>query len=48
LGPALVFNIPVIALWIIAVFANFTALQRILHVRRQARARLRAQEASNA
>jgi CDP-diacylglycerol--glycerol-3-phosphate 3-phosphatidyltransferase len=48
LAPALVFNIPVVALWIIAVFANFTALQRIWYVRQQARARLRAQEVGNA
>jgi CDP-diacylglycerol---glycerol-3-phosphate 3-phosphatidyltransferase len=32
----LVFNIPLIALWIIAVLANVTALQRILFVRKQA------------
>lgn len=36
LAPALIFNIPQIALWIIAIFANFTALQRIYFVRRQA------------
>jgi CDP-diacylglycerol--glycerol-3-phosphate 3-phosphatidyltransferase len=33
--PGLVFNIPVVAMWIVAVLANFTALQRIYHVRRQ-------------
>jgi len=32
----LVFNIPIVGLWIIAVLANFTALQRILFVRKQA------------
>lgn len=32
----LIFNIPIVALWIIAVLANFTALQRILFVRKQA------------
>jgi CDP-diacylglycerol--glycerol-3-phosphate 3-phosphatidyltransferase len=37
LAPALVFRIPLIALWILAILANFTALQRILHVRQQAR-----------
>lgn len=37
LAPALVFNLPWVALWIIAVLANVTALQRALHVRRQAR-----------
>lgn len=35
LAPCLVFNIPVIAIWIIAVFANVTAIQRILKVRKQ-------------
>lgn len=37
LAPMLVINRPEIALWIIAVLANFTAIQRILYVRRQAR-----------
>jgi CDP-diacylglycerol--glycerol-3-phosphate 3-phosphatidyltransferase len=37
LAPALIFNIPQIALWILAVLANLTALQRILDVRRKAR-----------
>lgn len=37
LGPALVLNLPWVALWIIAVLANVTALQRALYVRRQAR-----------
>ncbi len=36
LAPGLVFNIPIIAMWIIAIFANFTAFQRIWYVRRQA------------
>jgi CDP-diacylglycerol--glycerol-3-phosphate 3-phosphatidyltransferase len=36
LAPGLVFSIPIISLWIIAILANFTALQRILHVRKQA------------
>lgn len=36
LAPALVFNIPVWGIWIIAVLANITALQRIIDVRRQA------------
>lgn len=35
LVPALVFNIPIVGLWILAVFSNFTALQRILDVYRQ-------------
>ena len=38
LAPLLVLNQPVWAVWIIAVFANFTALQRIFHVRAQAHA----------
>jgi CDP-diacylglycerol--glycerol-3-phosphate 3-phosphatidyltransferase len=37
LAPSLVFNIPMVGLWIIAIFANLTALQRILDVRKQAR-----------
>ena len=36
LGPSLAFNIPVIGVWIIAILANFTALQRIWVVRGQA------------
>lgn len=38
LGPALLFNIPIIGVWIIAILANFTALQRIWYVRAQAHA----------
>jgi CDP-diacylglycerol--glycerol-3-phosphate 3-phosphatidyltransferase len=41
LGPSLLFNFPVIGVWIIAILANFTALQRIAVVRSQARANLR-------
>lgn len=37
LAPSLIFNIPMVGVWIIAVFANFTAIQRIVDVRRQAR-----------
>jgi CDP-diacylglycerol---glycerol-3-phosphate 3-phosphatidyltransferase len=36
LGPCLLFNIPLVGVWIIAVLANFTALQRIWLVRSQA------------
>jgi CDP-diacylglycerol--glycerol-3-phosphate 3-phosphatidyltransferase len=36
LAPTLILNQPLIGLWIIAIFANITALQRILDVRRQA------------
>lgn len=41
LAPALTFNQPRLAVWILAVFANYTALQRIFHVRSQARARFK-------
>jgi CDP-diacylglycerol---glycerol-3-phosphate 3-phosphatidyltransferase len=43
LGPSLLFNIPVIGVWIIAILANFTALQRIWVVRAQAHERMRIQ-----
>jgi CDP-diacylglycerol--glycerol-3-phosphate 3-phosphatidyltransferase len=36
LAPTLIFNIPMIGIWIIAILANFTAVQRIVDVRRQA------------
>jgi CDP-diacylglycerol--glycerol-3-phosphate 3-phosphatidyltransferase len=35
LAPALILNIPIMGLWIIAILANFTALQRIIDIRRQ-------------
>lgn len=38
LGPLLLFNRPIWAVWFIAIFANFTALQRIYYVRAQAHA----------
>jgi CDP-diacylglycerol---glycerol-3-phosphate 3-phosphatidyltransferase len=41
LGPTLLFNIPLIGVWIIAVLANFTALQRIWSVRSQAHANMK-------
>ncbi|MBN1453061.1 MAG: CDP-alcohol phosphatidyltransferase family protein [Anaerolineales bacterium] len=41
LAPLLVFNRPIIALWILAVLGNFTALQRIWFVRRQAHAQMK-------
>ncbi len=44
LAPSLVFNLPLIGLAIIAVFANITALQRIWHVRAQAHAQMKKQE----
>ncbi len=34
-APLLIFNQPMIALWLVAILSNFTALQRIFHVRRQ-------------
>ena len=35
LAPALIFNLTIYGLWIIAIFANITAIQRIVDVRRQ-------------
>lgn len=40
LAPTLVFSIPWVGVWIIAVLANITALQRIFHVRRLAHAEM--------
>jgi CDP-diacylglycerol--glycerol-3-phosphate 3-phosphatidyltransferase len=42
MAPALVLNLPAVALWVIAILANFTALQRTAHVRKQAYEKLRA------
>ncbi|MEW5872442.1 MAG: CDP-alcohol phosphatidyltransferase family protein [Chloroflexota bacterium] len=36
LAPSLILNFPMIGLWILAIFANLTAVQRIIDVRRQA------------
>ncbi|HEY2979694.1 MAG TPA: CDP-alcohol phosphatidyltransferase family protein [Anaerolineales bacterium] len=48
LGPALLFNIPLVGVWVIAVLANLTALQRIWVVRAQAHERMRkTQETTN-
>ncbi len=41
LAPLLVFNQPIIAIWIIAILANYTALQRIWFVRKQAYSELK-------
>jgi CDP-diacylglycerol--glycerol-3-phosphate 3-phosphatidyltransferase len=41
LAPLLVLNKPVWAVWFIAIFANFTALQRIYYVRAQAHSQSR-------
>ena len=35
--PSLILGIPMVGLWIVAIMANFTAIQRIIYVRRQAR-----------
>lgn len=35
LVPCLIINLPQIAVWILAIFGNFTTLQRIYHVRKQ-------------
>jgi CDP-diacylglycerol--glycerol-3-phosphate 3-phosphatidyltransferase len=40
LAPTLIFNIPLVGIWIIAALANVTALQRIWHVRRLAHAQM--------
>ncbi len=39
LAPSLVLNIPLVGIWITAILGNFTALQRIWDVRRQARSK---------
>ena len=36
LAPAIILNYPVVGLWIIAIFSNLTAIQRIIDIRRQA------------
>ncbi len=41
LGPCLLFNIPGVGVWIVAILANFTAMQRIWIVRTQAHANAR-------
>ena len=47
LAPALTFNLPHVAIWVIALFANFTALQRIFYVRQQAHERYRKGSGEN-
>ncbi|MDH5508678.1 MAG: CDP-alcohol phosphatidyltransferase family protein, partial [Anaerolineae bacterium] len=39
IGPALLLNIPIIGVGIVAIGANITALQRVIYVRREARSR---------
>jgi CDP-diacylglycerol--glycerol-3-phosphate 3-phosphatidyltransferase len=41
LAPLLVFNQPIIALWILAILGHFTAIQRIWFVRRQAHTQMK-------
>ena len=41
LAPLLVFSQPIVALWILAILGNFTALQRIWFVRQQAHAQMK-------
>lgn len=36
IGPSILFNVPMIGITIVAIFANITALQRVIHVRREA------------
>lgn len=36
LAPAIILNYPLVGLWILAVFSNLTAVQRIIDIRRQA------------
>jgi CDP-diacylglycerol--glycerol-3-phosphate 3-phosphatidyltransferase len=42
--PSLVFNVPIIGIWILAIFGNFTAVQRIYHVRKQAWSEIKSQQ----
>jgi CDP-diacylglycerol--glycerol-3-phosphate 3-phosphatidyltransferase len=44
LAPSLIFNIPWVGVWIIAVLANITAFQRIIHVRRIAHVQMDEQK----
>lgn len=37
LAPTLILNVPLVGIWIIAILANLTAVQRIVDVRRQSR-----------
>jgi len=47
LAPALTFNLPYVAIWVIALLANFTALQRIFYVRKQAHEKYRKSSGEN-
>lgn len=48
LAPSLLFNVPRLGILVIALFANYTALQRIFYVRRQARAEMRRSSPNSA
>jgi CDP-diacylglycerol---glycerol-3-phosphate 3-phosphatidyltransferase len=48
MAPLLVLNLPQVALWVIAILANVTALQRTAYVRKQAYDKLRAAAAKGA
>jgi CDP-diacylglycerol--glycerol-3-phosphate 3-phosphatidyltransferase len=39
IGPSILFSIPLVGISIVAIFANITAVQRIIHVRRESRSR---------
>ena len=43
-GPSVWFGFPLVGIWIVAIGANITALQRIVHVRSQARKRVEDKE----
>lgn len=47
LAPALIFRIPRIGIWIIAIFGQITALQRVMYVRRQAYERIKESQEKN-
>ncbi len=47
MAPALILNLPQVALWVIAILANVTALQRTAYVRKQAYEKLRATAGKN-
>jgi len=44
LAPMLIFNIPWVGVWIIAILANITALQRIMHVRSLAHSEMKGKK----
>jgi len=44
LAPSLILGLPLVGIWIVAVLANITAFQRIIHVRRLAHAQMERSE----